>query len=44
MAEESAASPNVRMMPGGDAISLELNIKGMTEPNQNFKDIDDSLT
>ena len=22
------------MMPGSDAISLELNIKGMTEPNK----------
>ena len=37
MAEESTTSPNVRLMPGGDAISLELNIKGMNEPNKNFK-------
>ena len=31
---ELDVSPSVRMMPGSDAISLELNIKGMTEPNK----------
>ena len=34
MAKESGVSPNVRIMPGSDAISLELDIKGMTEPNK----------
>lgn len=31
---QPGVSPNVRQMPGSDAISLELNIKGMTEPNR----------
>ena len=35
--KESAISPSVRMMPGSDAISLELNIKGMTEPNKHIE-------
>mmetsp|Transcript_16930 Transcript_16930/g.21423 ORF Transcript_16930/g.21423 Transcript_16930/m.21423 type:complete len:112 (-) Transcript_16930:3046-3381(-) len=35
-------APNVRMMPGSDAISLELNILGMTEPNKNFEVNDES--
>jgi len=30
------AAPVVRMMPGSDVVSLELNVKGMTEPNKNF--------
>ena len=34
--------PSVRMMPGSDAISLELNIQGMTEPNKKFEANDDS--
>ena len=34
-AQKSALDgPSVRKMPGSDAISLELNIKGMTEPNK----------
>ena len=28
------AAARVRMLPGSDSISLELNIKGMTEPNR----------
>ena len=39
---ETGISPNVRMMPGSDAISLELDIKGMTEPNRNFEEINDT--
>lgn len=30
------AAARVRMLPGSDSISLELNIKGMTEPNREF--------
>ena len=30
------AAARVRMLPGSDTISLELNIKGMTEPNREF--------
>ena len=37
MAKESGVSPNVRIMPGSDAISLELDIKGMTEPNKHIE-------
>ena len=32
-------SPNVRIIPGSDAISLELNIKGMTEPNRDLAEV-----
>ena len=32
-------SPNVRIIPGSDAISLELNIKGMTEPNRDLVEV-----
>jgi len=32
--KEFGFSPNVRRMPGTDVLSLELNIKGMTEPNK----------
>ena len=34
--------PSVRMIPGSDAISLELNIQGMTEPNKKFEANEDS--
>lgn len=30
------AGPNVRILPGSDAISLELNVKGMSAPNKDF--------
>ena len=36
------AEPNVRVMPGSDAISLELSIKGMTEPNKTMTDANES--
>ena len=38
MLGDAGVSPNVRMIPGSDTISLELNVKGMTEPNKDFKD------
>lgn len=38
MLGDVGVSPNVRMIPGSDTISLELNVKGMTEPNKDFKD------
>lgn len=28
--------PKARILPGSDTISLELNVKGMTEPNKEF--------
>jgi len=42
-AQELFVGPNVRQMPGSDVISLELNIKGMTEPNKHIEQEEESL-
>ena len=34
--EEATTQPQVRILPGSETISLELDIKGMTQPNKTF--------